>query len=49
MHRIADVISTEARAKYNEAIGKDEHRRFRLEFRPQGPQKIRLRRARSGT
>jgi beta-glucosidase len=28
MHRIADVISTEARAKYNEAIRKDEHRRY---------------------
>src|SRR6059058_1830782 len=28
MHRIADVISTEARAKYNEAIRRDEHRRY---------------------
>ena len=29
MHRIADVISTEARAKYNEAIRKDNHSRYR--------------------
>ena len=28
MHRIADVISTEARAKYNEAIRNDNHRRY---------------------
>src|SRR3981189_2837495 len=28
MHRIADVISTEARAKYNEAIRLNEHRRY---------------------
>src|SRR5215471_17626359 len=28
MFRIADVISTEARAKYHEAIRNDEHRRY---------------------
>ena len=28
MHRIADVISTEARAKYNEAIRNDDHSRY---------------------
>src|SRR5215472_8432040 len=28
MQRIADVISTEARSKYNEAIRNDEHRRY---------------------
>lgn len=28
MHRIADVISTEARAKYNDAIRKDNHDRY---------------------
>jgi beta-glucosidase len=28
MHRVADIISTEARAKYNEAIRNDEHRRY---------------------
>jgi beta-glucosidase len=28
MHRIADVISTEARAKYNEAIRQDNHGRY---------------------
>ena len=28
MHRIADVISTEARAKYNEAIRNDNHARY---------------------
>src|SRR5205807_6972360 len=28
MHRIADTISTEARAKYHEAIRNDEHRRY---------------------
>jgi beta-glucosidase len=29
MHRIADTISTEARAKYNEAIRNDDHSRYR--------------------
>src|SRR5947209_3230759 len=29
MHRIADVISTEARAKYNEAIRNNDHSRYR--------------------
>src|SRR4249919_3170161 len=29
MHRIADTISTEARAKYNEAIRRDDHSRYR--------------------
>src|SRR5215471_17310935 len=28
MHRVADVISTEARAKYNEAIRNDQHGRY---------------------
>src|ERR1039457_4502748 len=28
MHRVADVISTEARAKYNEAIAKNDHSRY---------------------
>src|SRR5207247_699907 len=28
MYRIADVISTEARAKYNEAVRNDQHRRY---------------------
>jgi beta-glucosidase len=28
MHRVADVISTEARAKYNEAIRNDDHSRY---------------------
>ena len=28
MHRVADVISTEARAKYNEAIRKNDHSRY---------------------
>src|SRR5215471_18406148 len=28
MHRIAEVISTEARAKYNEAIRQDDHSRY---------------------
>ncbi|HEV2446401.1 MAG TPA: glycoside hydrolase family 3 N-terminal domain-containing protein, partial [Candidatus Sulfopaludibacter sp.] len=28
MHRVADVISTEARAKYHEAIRNDNHRRY---------------------
>src|SRR5690349_10535361 len=28
MHRVADVISTEARAKYNEFIRNDDHRRY---------------------
>src|SRR5262249_44683672 len=30
MRRIADVISTEARAKYHEAIRHDEHRRYQV-------------------
>src|SRR3954454_23432732 len=29
MHRVADIISTEARAKYNEAIRNDDHSRYR--------------------
>src|SRR5690242_14702975 len=28
-HRVADIISTEARAKYNDAISHDDHRRYR--------------------
>ncbi|HYM00600.1 MAG TPA: glycoside hydrolase family 3 C-terminal domain-containing protein [Blastocatellia bacterium] len=29
MHRVADTISTEARAKYNDAIANDDHSRYR--------------------
>ncbi|MGH9823280.1 MAG: glycoside hydrolase family 3 C-terminal domain-containing protein [Blastocatellia bacterium] len=29
MHHVADTISTEARAKYNDAISKDDHSRYR--------------------